>query len=400
MKKVLLIIGVWAIGLGFARPTYAQDELLPVGQTIQSDYIKAANQVQIDGNIEGDAFLAGGLVVINGKIDGDLFVFGGKVNINGEVGNSVRVFGGDVSLNGPVGRNVLLVCGNCSVTKAASISGSLLISSANADVAAPLIGKGFRYFGGRLYLNSPITNEAFVVADQQFILGPQSSVSGDLKYTSSREVAIQRGATVAGKIAYQKYDKQEQFPKFFGASGVFTLIDKLQPVIGFVGFLVSALIGILLLGLFPKYFEKTAVAISKQPVASFGWGIFGLIVIPILAVLLAITIVGIPVSLLLIGIGYVIFVIAQFVAAFVLGRKLLLKRFGDRRGWAVVLGLFIFFILGFIPILGRIVYLGLVTIGLGGTVLAYRHKELVFLQEPAKVNPLVASGRKKLQKKR
>lgn len=360
----------------FALPVRAENELLPAGRTIESDYFRAADQVQIDGTIAGDAFLVGGLVTINGRIEGDLFVVGGKVTINGEVGNSVRVFGGDAVLNGPVGRNVALVCGNCAVSKQASVSGSLLVAAGNAEVAAPVIGKGFRYFGGRLYLNSPIVNEAFVVANQEFILGPQASVSGDLKYTGNNQAILQQGATVAGKIAYEKINREENFPRFFGASGAFEVLSRLGPFVQFGGFVVSALLGVLFLGLFPKYFEKVAMAIERQSAASFGWGILVLVMMPVIAILLAVTIVGIPVSLVLVVVGYFLFVAAQFVMAFVIGRKILLVKFGERRGWAIIVGLFVFFLLGFLPIIGRVIYVGLVISGLGGIVLAYRHKEI------------------------
>ncbi len=384
MKKFQILILAVLCFFSSAPVVLAQGnyQLLPVGQTIQSDYFRAAEQVQIDGDINGDAFLAGGLVTINGRIDGDLFVFGGKVTVNGEVGNSVRVFGGDVVLNGPVGRNVALVCGNCTVTKLASVSGSLLLTSGNAEVAAPSIGKGFRYFGGRLYLNAPITNEAFVVANREFILGPHASVSGDLKYTGNSQAVIQQGATVAGKIAYEKSNKSEDFPKFFGASGAFDIFNKISPFVEFAGFLVSALIGFLLLGLFPRYFEKVAMAVSKQPVASFGWGILVVIAIPMVALLSALTIVGLPVSLVLVVVGYLLFTAAQFVMAFVIGRKVMLGRYGERRGWAIILGLLIFFILGQIPILGRIIYVGFVLVGLGGMLLSYRHKEIIEHKAP------------------
>ncbi len=402
MKRFFTFIAFTFCFVFFASNVYAQDkyDLLPANQVISADYIRAAEQVRVDGHITGDAFLAGGLVTVNGKIDGDLFVVGGKVTVNGEVGNSVRILGGDVVLNGPVGRNVLLVCGNCTVTKQASVSGSLLVSAGNADIAAPVIGKGFRYFGGRLYLNSPITNEAFVVANQEFILGPSSSVSGDLKYTGNNQVVVQDGATVAGRIAYEKINKDEEFPRFFGASGAFLVFEKIKPFVEFGGFLVSALLGVLFLGLFPKYFEKVAVAVSKEPVASFGWGILVILVVPVVAVLLAITIVGIPISFLLVVVTYLAFVAAQFVMAFVIGRAVLLKKFGDRRGWAIVLGLFIFFILGLIPIIGRIIYVAVVIIGFGGMVLSYRHKEMITLKEPSKVTPAEASGttRKKTRK--
>jgi cytoskeletal protein CcmA (bactofilin family) len=322
-----------------------QNEFLRTGQVIDSDYFKAGQTIQINGDVHGDTFLAGGMVTVNGKVDGDLFIVGGKVIVNGEVGNSVRIVGGDVTLNGPVGRNALIVCGNCSISKVALVMGSLLVAGGNLEVNTPIIGRGFRFFGRRLYLNSSVSNEAYVVADREFILGPQSSISGNLKYTGSQAVVRESGASVGGTIAFEKSSKNEQYPKFFGARTILSSYEKIRPLTDFFGFAITAVIGFILLGLFAKGFEKGVSAIENQPYASLGWGIVTIVMVPVVAVLFALTLVGIPLSIVLVVVGYVVFLAAKYLMAFFIGRRILLPRFGERRGWALVLGLFLFFLL-------------------------------------------------------
>ncbi|MBI4099394.1 polymer-forming cytoskeletal protein, partial [Candidatus Microgenomates bacterium] len=302
MRRLLVIvIGVFLLVGLWPRGVYAQgNELLKAGEIIESDYIRAGNTVQIDGEIKGDAFLAGGIVTVNGKIDGDLFVAAGKVSINGPVGNSIRVLAGDVTVNGLVGRNILLVCGNCSVTSSAVVEGSLLTAGGNLEVSAPRIGRGFRFFGNRLFLNSEVANEAFVVADREFLLGPRASISGSLKYTGSTEAVLEPGATVAGNISYQKQIQDESYPRFFGAKTILESYKKVQPLTQFLGFVVSALIGFVLLGLFPRGFEKVVSAIENRPYASLGWGAIAAVAVPVVAVLFTITVVGIPVAVVLV----------------------------------------------------------------------------------------------------
>lgn len=363
-----------APGVVFAQ---SQNEFLPTGKVIDSDYIRTAQTIQINGDIRGDAFLTGGVVTVNGKIDGDLFVVGGKVIVNGQVGNSLRIVSGDVAINGPVGRNALLICGVCSISKEASVIGSLLVAGGNLEVNTPTIGRGFRFFGSRLYLNSSVSNEAYVVADKEFILGPQSSISGNLKYTGSQKVVREPGATVGGTIAYQKSTLDEQYPKFFGARTILSSYEKIRPITDFAGFAISAVVGFILLGLFSKAFEKGISAIEKQPYATLGWGVIAILLVPLVAILFALTIVGIPLSILLLIVGYVVFLAAKYLMAFFIGRRILLPKFGERRGWALVLGLFLFYLLGFIPIVGNLIKLLLTLFGLGAIILSYRHEEIV-----------------------
>lgn len=356
---------------------HAQNEILIAGQQIDSDHVRSGQTVQIDGQINGDAFLMGGLVTVNGKIDGDLFILGGKVNVNGEVTNSIRIIGGDVTINGPVGRNVLIVCGNCTVTKEASMEGSLLAAGGNLDLAAAKIGRGFRFLGSRLYLNSAVASEAFVVADNEFILGPTASVSGDLKYTGNKEAILQPGATVAGKMVYEQASQDENFPRFFGARGLLQFYNQLKPVTDFLGFFFSLLIGFVLLGLFPTIFERVVKAVEKQPYASVGWGTIIVLIGPVAAILFALTVVGIPVSLLLIVLSYVIWVLAQYLIAFFIGRKILLPKYGERRGWAMILGLGLLYLLALIPVVGRLVQFLLTILVVGALIISYRQSPII-----------------------
>lgn len=374
LRKLILILVFFLVSV---KPVFA--DLLPAGQVIDSDYYQAGETVQINGDIHGDAFLAGGLVTVNGKVDGDLFIIGGKVNLNGPVGNSVRIIAGDVTVNSEVGRNTLLICGNCAITKQTAINGSLIVAGANLEVSAGKIGRGFRFFGNRLFLNSEINNEAFVVADKEFLLGPKASISSDLKYTGNNQAVLESGATIAGHISYQKTSIEENYPKFFGARQILSSYKRIKPVTDFLSFGVSALIGFILLGLFPKIFEKTAMAVENRPAASFGWGAIILLALPVVVVLFAITIIGIPISLVLLLLTYIFWVLAQYLMAFFIGRKIMISRFGERRGWALILGLFLIYILGSISVLGTLSKIILTMFALGAVVLAY--KQPVILKE-------------------
>ncbi len=371
MKKIILVLFLLFV---FVTPVRAESNsvILSKGTVIESDYLKAGETVLIEGEIKGDAFLAGAVVTVNGPVDGDLFVFGGKVSVNGPVNNNIRIFGGDVSINGPVGRNVLLVGGNLTVNKSATLGGSLIAAGGNLDLSASKLERGFRFFGGRLYLNSSIPNEAFVVADREFLLGPAASIAGNLKYTGKTEVIIDPSATVSGAILYEPKIKEADYPGFFSAKKYLDGFSKLKPFLELISLAVSFIVGFVLLGLFPKVFEKTTVAIESRPYAAFGTGIITFLLIGLVIVLLTVTLVGIPLAFITFLLSLLLTYIARFLIAFFIGRKIMLSKFGERRGWSVVLGLTIYAFLAFIPIFGELIRWLLLTFALGGLVLSYR----------------------------
>lgn len=365
------------------RPVLADSkyERLPSETIIDADYIRASQNIVIDGTINGDAYLVGGIVTVNGTVTGDLFVAGGKVNVSGPVGGSVRAVGGDVAISSQVGRNVSLVAANASLGKGSKIGGSLLAAGSNLEVYTSEIGRGLRFFGNRLYLNSAVNKEAFVVADQEFILGPSASISGVLKYSGANQAVLENGATVAGTIAFQKQTTNESFPRFFGASKIVETARTLQPLTDAVSLFVSLLVGFIFLGLFPKFFEKSVSAIESRPYASFGWGVITVLLLPFLAALFAITLVGLPVSIALVLIFSLLLFASKLLVAFFLGRRILLKRFGERRGWALFLGLLLIVALGYVPVLGVLIKSVLYLFAIGAIVLAYRHPAL-YLPKP------------------
>ncbi len=63
--------------------------------------------------------------------------------------------------------------------------------------------------------------------------------------------------------------------------------------------------------------------------------------------------------------------------AFFIGRKIMLQRFGERRGWALVLGLFLITLLGLIPVLGSLVKFLVVIFALGAALLAYKQPVII-----------------------
>lgn len=387
MKRLIaitIVIAIFNFQFGFAplrgsifnRVWARGGEVLPVNRVIESDYIKYAETVVLDGKVDGDAFLAGGLVTVNGEVTGDIFVAGGKVVINGPVGQSVRVFGGDVTVTGAVGRNVLLIGGNLNIAKNATIGGSLVAVGGNLDLSASKIGRGFRFFGSRLYLNTAISSEAFVVANREFLLGPQASVSGDLKYTGQNEAVLEPGATVAGRISYQPQTREESFPKFFNLKKYTDVYQKAKPITETLDLLASLIIGFIFLGLFSKLFEKAVGAMENQPYGSIGWGIIAVLIFALVIVLFAVTIVGLPLALLLALAGVLISYVAKFVAAFFIGRRILLPKFGERRGWAMVLGLIVLLVVGAIPLFGGLIRTALYIFAVGALVLSYKQPEI------------------------
>src|SRR5438477_263083 len=128
----------------------------------------------------------------------------------------------------------------------------------------------------------------------------------------------------------------------------------------------AMLVGWLGLALFPGFFQACTQAVGAGW-RSLGLGVGVLAGVPVAIVVAAVTLVGIPVSLMLLALYLAAIYLAKIWVGAFLGRMLLKPSGATRRDWllGLLVGLLILTIVGFIPYLGGLVRLAMVCLGLG-----------------------------------
>lgn len=297
-----------------------------------------------DETIDEDLSVYGGQVVVRGTVNGDLEVFAGQVDVTGEVTGDVNVFGGNVRLAGPVGGDVDAFGGNVVVDRNARIDGSL-------DAAA-----------GNVAVDGRVNGDARLGAGT-VSLGPNAQVAGNLEYDG--ELNRDPGAQVAGTVSR---NEEMEFGGGLPVSGdVSPVFDWL---LSLYGLLVNLLLGVVLLAAFPAFSDRVAEQVTGEPVRSGGVGLLALVATPVVLVLLALTLVGLPLSLL----GAFLFGVLAWVAS-VYGRVALgawLLSLFDREGryLALLAGLLVAFVVGLVPFVGDLFQFVLFVLGLGAVAVA------------------------------
>ncbi|HEU4945230.1 MAG TPA: hypothetical protein VFT10_08715, partial [Solirubrobacterales bacterium] len=188
------------------------------------------------------------------------------------------------------------------------------------------------------------------IAGQARLL-PRASVGGDLIYGDERP-RVASTATVAGSI------EKEDWP---GSIGLFPFIGAF--VFWLAMSISAAVLGTLLLLIAPRAADAVFAQARERIGPTIAIGIAILIVLPLAALLAAITIVGLPLG---IGIGLALLplaAIAYVTSAWALGRAIVKPPRG--RILAFLAGLAILRALALVPILGVLVWLAAVVVGLG-----------------------------------
>lgn len=289
--------------------------------------------------VDGDLRAFAGTVVVQGTVDGDLEAFGGDVLVEGEVTGDVEAFAGNVRVTGDVAGDVEAAAGNVVIAEGASV-GSLSAA------------------GGNVAVEGRVTGDVDAAAGS-VTLGPAAVVEGDLAYGG--ELNRHPDSEVAGTIT-------EESP------GAPTPIGEVSTPPAWLGQLywsvVNLVLGTILLAILPRFSDGVAATARTKPVKSAGVGLLALVGIPIALVLVAITVVGIPLSIA----GGFVFALLVWVASvygrFAVGTWLLSLADAENRWAALVVGLLAVLVVGLVPFLGGLVELLVLLLGLGALSLA------------------------------
>ena len=244
----------------------------------------AASAQQVGGSVTvppdttrtGDISAVGGTVVIEGTLDGDLEGFAGSVLITGTVTGDVEVAAGSVTISGTVEGDVEAAAGSVTVTESGRVGGSLSTGA------------------GEVTVDGTVAGDVAAGADR-FSLGPTAEVGGNVRY-DAETVDIADSATVGGTV-----ERAERISVDVGLPGVGSIDLGGSVVPGPVGFLLAflanAVLGAALLLGAPGFARRVTATGTDRPAASAGVGLLTFVGIPVGLVILAITIVGLPLSL-------------------------------------------------------------------------------------------------------
>jgi len=315
----MLVVLATVPGLAMAAPVQSVGGTVIVAEGETVDSVQAAGgTVIVRGTVTGNVEAAGGSVIIPGTVEGDVSAGAGSVEITGQVDGDVSVGAGSLTI-GPE----------------AVIGGQLEAGAGSIRIAGTVAGD-------------------VEVGAGSIVLEPTATFRGDVRYDGELD---DRGATIEGELVRDPSINKDEFRPFGGFGSA---------VFDFYGFLVNLVLGAVLLLLFPGASRRLSSRLQNEPLSTGLYGLVALIGIPILLILVAITIVGIPLAI----IGALLFALALWVGSiygrYAVGEWLVGYVGSDNRWLALVVGLVVIGLLSLAPLLGGLVEFLVLLLGFGG----------------------------------
>lgn len=314
LLRPLLTLSVVVLGLVVLSPVSAQ--------ALEN---RAFGDVVVQpGETKSEVSTPVGDVTVDGRVEGDVRSGVGDVVVNGEVGGSIKAGSGDVEVNGPVGGE---------------------------------IDAGF----GDVHIDAPVDGDV-EVGRGDVDLGPRGLVRGGVHYGSGEfrgdEEAVEGTIRAGGMGPDMEHD--------WGGFGILDIVGWLFAAAVFAA--CSVLVAVLA----PGPLSAAARKAEESPAMSLLFGVASVPAVVVLCVVLAVSIIGIPLLLLLAPAYLALVFFGALVAAFFVGKRVVFAtgRYHVGNAMAAVVGALILAAVSLIPVLGDLLLYGFALFGVGASVLA------------------------------
>ncbi len=362
MKKIIALFGlVLSFPLFANAATFQSGEELYISETTDQDVYGAGGIVQLGSNVNGDLLTAGGMVNLDGVIFEDLLGAGGQVDVNGEVKGDARVLGGSIDVDALIGGDLILAGGEVKIDSETVVGADFAFATGTMFMNGKVNGN-VQGYAGMLTINGEITGDMNLLGVEELRFGPDAKINGNLTYTSKKTAEIPENV-VNGEVVYKK----QILPSPPVTAGEF--------IAGFsvYSFLSLLVLGLLLMWLFRFFGLDSTDRALDSVFRSMGIGFLVILVAIVLTPLTLISIVGIPLSAILLASLVIILYLGKVYAAMIIGRSLV--KIDQKSGYLKMLGsyslgLLIFVLLTFVPIVGWILRCLLVLLAVGGMTLS------------------------------
>jgi cytoskeletal protein CcmA (bactofilin family) len=332
---LLLFAGAAALAPQQAQAKFElreQDEVrVAAGETVEGSLVAIGDNVTIEGTVRGDLVAFGHAVHIRGTIEGNVFCAGEDVELAATVTGSVHCAGQDLHVSGATAGSLYAAAEDLTLEPGARVGADLAVACSDGRVQGE-VARDLLAAGDSLVLEGRAGRDVSIHAtDVSFRSTANYPGAIDLHMPKGNEPDVAAGATL-GKTTRSMLDEHG------GPATPIHRFAQAQRIRGHVVLVVAAfLVGLVLFALAPGMFDVRVESTGRFFSALLA-GIVALASLIAIGVLFAVTLIGIPASVIVfLSMAALIFV-GPIVVAAVVGRSVMRSGSGSFRDFAIALG--------------------------------------------------------------
>ncbi|HEY4899316.1 MAG TPA: zf-HC2 domain-containing protein [Terriglobales bacterium] len=356
-------LGLLIVLLGLSLPSFGLErrhsEIVTVraNETVDDTLLASGNIVRVEGVVNGDLLAFGGTVEVRGTVKGDLVSFAKRTVVSGTVEGNIFNLSNSLDLDGQLGHSLYGLLQSLRVNDRGRVGEGMVVGAGDVSLEGE-VNRSVTLYAGNADVSGSIGRELSMAGDKLTVTNT-ARVGGGLsvRVRELKNVHIADGATITGARDIQVRIRESHFtrPKFYFFQAVWLAA--------------AMLVGWLALVLFPGFVQASTHAVGAGW-RSLGLGVGVLAGVPLAIVVIAITLVGLPASLMLLAMYLIAIYLAKIWVGAFLGQILLRPTGETKSDWmlGLLVGLLILTVVRFVPHLGTLVHFGVICLGLGAFV--------------------------------
>lgn len=397
INKIIAAVGLAAVITASAGAQFIGGDITMRDIDRDEDLVIFAGDISVNGRVDGEVRIFGGDIALDLDVTEDVKVVGGEIDFSGRAGGDLRIAGGNVEFDATVSGDADFAGGIMDLS--GEVMGMTRAGAGTIDIHNDFVaGEGIDAAGEEIMFHGSSAGNVNFRANEIFVDGviegnlktrgdrvvilPGARISGSLNHRGPEAPEIRDGAVIGGEIDFLEAAYDSDWEDFHDLDLDFDF-GPVGDILG-VAFIASAvLLGLLASLLAPNGVARIAREFRVRPFVSGMLGLvifaFSPVILVTLIILLALTVIGIPLAVLAAALYLPFLFLAYAFGAIALG-DLIFNRRNTRLGLGLrALSLLVVLIavaaIGVVPMLGFTAGLILMCIGLGAWVLALGKRE-------------------------
>jgi len=335
-------------------------ELGPM-DTIDSVAFVIAPDIAVQGRTHDDSFwLAQGRASLDGDFGNDAWALAMTAHLGGTFRDHARIVAQAITVNGVVSNGLWALGGSVAVATNAHLGGTQFIVADQVSLLGHIEGPVYAR-GRSITLGGTIIGSVHLVGDD-IVIRPGTPIIGDLHYiTTNRSIVLDANSQVSGSLRH------------LPAPPIGARNPQAELVFATYFLVAALLVGIPWILAFPNL---TGRAVRNLRFTLWRCGLIGIALLfgaPMLLLAIALTVLGLPFAAVLAAFYGIVLYLGKFFTALAIGSALLQKRGQISLSGALlslVTGLFLYYSVAFIPVVGASLQATMTAFGAGALVLA------------------------------
>jgi len=331
---------------------HAHNIIVQKSETIDDNLLVAGESVRMDGEVNGDLIAFARRLEINGRVHGNVITFCRNLEVRGPVDGDVFTFSQSAHIAAAVAHNVTGFAQNLALDPDGRVGRDLTTFAAEADLDGS-IGGDLISFTESANLRGDVGRNV-VARSRRISLTAPARVGGNLTvYLPRKEnLDIGAGATVSGKTETRLIQRRSRYarPGFYVWEAI-TLLG-------------AWLTGLVLAWLFPGALP-TGFATGRDAATHAAFGFVALVAVPAAAILVALTLIGLPLGLIALVLWCVALYLGKIFFAAATGRAVAGEASPTALAVPLLLGLMLVWVAADLPYVGGLLKFVINIVGLG-----------------------------------